>query len=363
MSSPVNTEFESGKVIASNWLNGVNDHVNNIEADPHPIYAQNAELAASTGSTLIGHSRLSTISNRLNILDGISPTTTITDNNSNASVNAFRDASTLVGGTPGYVNMSIYNRSIAGSAETSFEWGIVGVLDNYAAAGENVGIYGQGNKRAVGGTWAGVFEARDFTHTANPTKGLIGIEVNTFGNGTDGNAQRIGIDISIGKDDSGGSIMETAFGVRVGATNSDITQGRVIRAFSTGIIEFDCAFDSSLGTQSAGGVAFRMAGGHKLSWTATNDRTHFYSGGALQYLVSGVQKHALFDDGSTNQTGIISINGVGVVTSRRTGYSNAMTGTANRATSYDTATITLVQLAQRVKALQDDLSTHGLIGP
>jgi hypothetical protein len=38
-----------------------------------------------------------------------------------------------------------------------------------------------------------------------------------------------------------------------------------------------------------------------------------------------------------------------------------MTGTANRATAYDTATITLVQLAERVKALQDDITTHGLI--
>jgi hypothetical protein len=51
-----------------------------------------------------------------------------------------------------------------------------------------------------------------------------------------------------------------------------------------------------------------------------------------------------------------------VVTTRRTGYTNAMTGTANRATAYDTSTVTLVQLAERVKALQDDLTTHGLIG-
>jgi hypothetical protein len=53
---------------------------------------------------------------------------------------------------------------------------------------------------------------------------------------------------------------------------------------------------------------------------------------------------------------------VQVVGPQITGYTNAMTGTANRATSYDTSTITLVQLAQRVKALQDDLRSHGLIG-
>ena len=44
----------------------------------------------------------------------------------------------------------------------------------------------------------------------------------------------------------------------------------------------------------------------------------------------------------------------------KTGW-EAMGGTATR-TTFDTSTITLVQLAQRVKALTDDLITHGLIG-
>lgn len=56
------------------------------------------------------------------------------------------------------------------------------------------------------------------------------------------------------------------------------------------------------------------------------------------------------------------VGGNVVVSDRRTGYTAAMTGTANRATAYDTSTITLVQLAERVKALQDDLTSHGMIG-
>lgn len=60
--------------------------------------------------------------------------------------------------------------------------------------------------------------------------------------------------------------------------------------------------------------------------------------------------------------GVLQMAGTQVVTTRRTGYTNAMTGTANRATAYDTSTITLVQLAERVKALLDDQTTHGLIG-
>lgn len=49
-----------------------------------------------------------------------------------------------------------------------------------------------------------------------------------------------------------------------------------------------------------------------------------------------------------------------VVESRKTGW-GAPTGAATR-TTFDTATVTLPQLAERVKALIDDLTTHGLIG-
>ncbi len=51
---------------------------------------------------------------------------------------------------------------------------------------------------------------------------------------------------------------------------------------------------------------------------------------------------------------------VQVVGARRTGWT-AATGTATR-TTYDTATVTTAQLAERVKALLDDLIAHGLIG-
>lgn len=40
-----------------------------------------------------------------------------------------------------------------------------------------------------------------------------------------------------------------------------------------------------------------------------------------------------------------------------------LTGAGNTGTVYDTSTITLVQLAQRVNAIQVSLTTHGLIGP
>ena len=59
--------------------------------------------------------------------------------------------------------------------------------------------------------------------------------------------------------------------------------------------------------------------------------------------------------------GALSLNGTQVISTRRTGWV-APTGTPTR-TTFATSTVTLSQLAETVKALIDDLSTHhGLIG-
>ena len=56
-----------------------------------------------------------------------------------------------------------------------------------------------------------------------------------------------------------------------------------------------------------------------------------------------------------------SVNGYQVVGARVTGWAATYAGSATR-TTFDTATVTTAQLAERVKALLDDLITHGLIG-
>ena len=58
--------------------------------------------------------------------------------------------------------------------------------------------------------------------------------------------------------------------------------------------------------------------------------------------------------------GVLKIANVGVVGSRKTGWA-AATGTSTR-TTFATSTVTTAQLAERVKALIDDLISHGLIG-
>jgi hypothetical protein len=76
--------------------------------------------------------------------------------------------------------------------------------------------------------------------------------------------------------------------------------------------------------------------------------------GTLEYQFGGSTKIAFAS------LGRILVNGTQVVSDRQTGWS-AATGTATR-TTFATTTVTTEQLAQRVKALIDDLSLHGLIG-
>ncbi|MFM6399392.1 hypothetical protein, partial [Planktothrix sp.] len=66
------------------------------------------------------------------------------------------------------------------------------------------------------------------------------------------------------------------------------------------------------------------------------------------------------DASGSVKASFFSVGSNQVVSARRTGWTTP-TGTATR-TAFSTATVTLPQLAERVKALIDDLTAHGLIG-
>lgn len=138
-----------------------------------------------------------------------------------------RDAQ--AGGTRGYVNAGVRAETVTNTGTTSFEWAVLGIVQNYATGGENVGVYGQGNKFAgAGPTWAGCFEARDHSGAANETNGLVGVEVDVFANGTDIYGERVGIDVVIGKGLPEGAQCQVGYGLRVGPANGDKTQGSLI---------------------------------------------------------------------------------------------------------------------------------------
>lgn len=117
---------------------------------------------------------------------------------------------------------------------------------------------------------------------------------------------------------------------------------------------------------------------HFLNWRVSGGAVHSFitgtpASGLIYSVVAGLAHTfdvnsanvAIIDTNSINLASgkVLSVNSAQVVAARKTGWAVA-TGTATR-TTFDTSTITLPQLAERIKALIDDLHStagHGLIG-
>ena len=82
----------------------------------------------------------------------------------------------------------------------------------------------------------------------------------------------------------------------------------------------------------------------------------------MRIRVNGTNRYSFTDTvfNINNVSGAMQINATQVLSTRKTGWA-APTGTATR-TTFATSTVTLPLLAERVKALIDDLTAHGLIG-
>lgn len=200
------------------------------------------------------------------------------------------------GGTPGYVSGAFKAYTYVGANATNFEWAIVGVVDNSATAGENVGGYFQGIKRATGPTWGAVVEVIDKTG-ANPTTGVVALEVDVNGNGTDNNVARIGIDIAFRKlgADPAGADCVGSYGVRIqngNETNAKVTTGY---GFISGM-KADVGFDTSNATMNQ--AAYKMAQGQVLAFNADASKVIYNDGNRLVYRVGGDVKSGLSDNGS-----------------------------------------------------------------
>jgi hypothetical protein len=285
--------------------------------------AAQLQTLISSGASVISYTPADTgiptnINARLQLLDGTSVTATNADSYAGASINVYRDCTAVTGGTAGFVNAATVTRTKTGATETAFEWTTLSIMDNYSAAGENVAFYGQGNKRAIGGTWGGVFEARDFTQVANPIGGLVGLEVDVFANGTDTGTERIGIDIVAGKGVSSGTAPVVGIGLRLGPVNADITQASYGNGIQlTGAMTVGIQFGTVgtwgalfLGTYSVGidlsgstnstsairikngeNIAFDASSTYKLQHKSTGEPGLVYSSG-------GVDKVILSDAGN-----------------------------------------------------------------
>ncbi len=195
------------------------------------------------------------------------------------------------GGTAGFVNSAILAKTFVSAGNTNFEWGITGVVDNSATAGENVGGYFQGIKRSTGPTWGSVIEVIDKTG-ANPTTAAVAVEIDITGNGADNFNNRIGIDIACRKDDASGSGCVAGFGIRL--------QNQAGSGYTVG-------FDTSSATiyQSA----FRMAQGQAIAFDGNATDKLASDGTGIVYSSGGAFKAKLVNDGGIFLTSRTKITG------------------------------------------------------
>lgn len=143
------------------------------------------------------------------------------------------------------------------------------------------------------------------------------------------------------------------------------TTNKAIVFIGNGLL--DCAtYWNDVDTFINEGNDYENAGVVALCATLTNARIGFnkFSGGGTITVdgdtlpATGQWTNAGYYAGANGY----SVNGLKIIGARDTGWA-AMTGTANKNSVYDVASVTLPQLAGRVKSIQDLLnSTHGLGG-
>lgn len=240
-----------------------------------------------------------------------------------------RRTTTHTGGGAGNANAGFRVDSFVSAGVTNAEWALVGVMQNSATAGQNVGIFGQGNKlTGAGPTWGGVFEAVDRSGSANPTSALVGGEIDIRANGTDTNIFRVGLDLVVSRPITSGSFTGTAcsiaYGYRVGTGFGDIA-ATVTSAFSVwNGTNVGTAFDCSGSVVSS--AALKMPSGAAIAFDAASVNTLSYDGTGLNYKVSGTSVVRFATAGST----IAAPTGAGasaLIITPQVGWAGLATGT------------------------------------
>lgn len=121
-------------------------------------------------------------------------------------------------------------------------------------------------------------------------------------------------------------------------------------------------FGGIIAARNVDGITFQYYGGtgYILPITVAGAAMPLSIGGSQVGINISGGDRVTINSSAANFIVPIQFGGNQVVAARRTGWS-AATGTAAR-TGFATATVTTAELAERVKALIDDLTAHGLIG-
>lgn len=232
-----------------------------------------------------------------------------------ANLQVTRNAS-YTGGSPGFVNATVRADCYVVQGVSDYEWAMLGVMQNSSAAGQNVAVYGQGNRcvSAAGPTWGGVMEVQELVPVSNPTAGLIGLEVDNRSNGPDTNLNRVGVDVVCTRYNTATSAATTAvgFGVRV-QSNRDAASTTIQTGYGFDVsTTVNVGFDASAAIQIQ--AAFKMASNQPIAFDQLALNQLAYDGVGLGYRVSGTLESRLNSQGSLSLYGPATTSSGGSLT-------------------------------------------------
>lgn len=225
------------------------------------------------------------------------------------------------GGTPGSTSNALRVILVTAPDSANFAWSTLSVLENYASGGENCAYYAQANKWGSGHTWAGVFEAIDKTAVANPTKGMLGLEVDIRANASDDSDNRVGIDVvgsrPLVNGSPQGAAMQTGFAFRAQNGGDALAVFKRGYGFATGT-KVVTAIDTSNAVVS--GDAIKLSGGQTIAFDADSQHRFLYNpGGGLDYNVSGGLTIRLGQDGTLRKK-VLSVSNLGAPDAGKTAF-------------------------------------------
>lgn len=196
----------------------------------------------------------------------------------NAPLSVSRDTSKTTGGQRGYVNPTGVFVATAGIGNLSYEWTVLGIMNNYATGGENVAGYWQGNKYGTGPTWAGVSEV--WSLTTDPGA-MVAHEFDVWTTGPD-TGNRIGLDVVLG--DAGtthggntpSAVVQGSSAIRIGAGLPAYRWTRGLQLTGNYVLGFDV---STANVQTA----LRLGYGQEISFEGTDQIKVKYSDGRIKF--------------------------------------------------------------------------------
>jgi hypothetical protein len=298
--------------------------------------------------------------------------------------------------------------TVKNHSNTQTEWAISGEIDSYsntASSGETA-TSGVANKYGTASVFGGHFQANDFNIFAADTDvtPIIGAELNIQAVGLDhpsannGYGNRRVLDVIARTNESvtdwdtaGGNDGDAEIGAGIVIRSDTLTDGYfrygavITDAGAVGKISTALYIDTDGGrsiyiTGNVTGTHFQISGnaalGLVLSGTYSSLAMRVESGQYIGMENTNTIKTAYgvssniwgFYSGANERVGFnmtaspgVRVAGVQIIGARDTGWA-AMTGSTNKATVYDTSTVTLAQLAGRVMAMQAALTAHGIIG-